>query len=104
MRIHVLLASCLKYAGFFFFFLCVCQGKKGEEGGEPGNGEGKSGTRESQRKRERGLIHSTTLLRAAVALPDFPLDCFQLVLEPWAFWVLEASPDPPIPPAPHPAA
>lgn len=50
--------------------------------------------------------HRTMLLRAAVALPDLspPPDCFQLVLEPWAFRVLEAGPDPTIPPAPHPAA
>lgn len=47
-------------------------------GGGTGNDEEKSGTRES----ERELSHRTTLLRAAVALPDFPLIAFSWYLNP----------------------
>lgn len=75
-------------------YMCVSQRISRQQRREKWDREGSSG----------GESHGTMLLRAAVALPDLPPDCFQLVLEPWAFWVLEAGPDPTIPPAPHPAA
>jgi len=74
---------------------------------------GKNKTIESDRERERErkgkreeerVEPQSSTARSSCGTPRFPPDCFQLVLEPWAFWVLEASPDPTIPPAPHPAA
>lgn len=84
------MASCLRYAALH---VCQSKNKQATEKGKVGQG-----------RFSGGKSHETMLLRAAVALPDLPPDCFQLVLEPWAFWVLEAGPDPTIPPAPHPAA
>lgn len=57
-----------------------------------------------KRMKEREVEPQNNAAASSCGTPRFPPDCFQLVLEPWAFWVLEASPDPTIPPAPHPAA
>lgn len=66
---------------------------------------GESGTRESRGKKKGEQVEpQNNAAASSCGTPRFPPDCFQLVLEPWAFWVLEASPDPTIPPAPHPAA
>lgn len=61
---------------------------------------------EQERVRKEGerVEPQNNAAASSCGTPRFPPDCFQLVLEPWAFWVLEASPDPTIPPAPHPAA
>lgn len=81
--IHVFLASCLKYAVFFV--------SKEVRGG--------GGIREKWDKREseRELSHRTTLLRAAVALPDFPLIAFSWYLNPgpFGFWRPAQTPQSP---------
>lgn len=82
--------------------VCVCQGKS-EEGGNRQQRRENWDKRESEKEGER-VEPQNNAAASSCGTPRFPPDCFQLVLEPWAFWVLEASPDPTIPPAPHPAA
>ena len=89
--------------------------RRGWGRGSGGGGEGRKGRREKERRRkereegerrkERKRVEPRNSAAASsCGTPRFPPDCFKLVLEPWAFWVLEAVPDPTIPPAPHPAA
>lgn len=83
-----------------FFCMCVCVFvcvKESKRRGETGNREGRIGTRENRRKRESELSHRTTLLRAAVALPDFPLIAFSWYLNPgpFGFWRPAQTPQSP---------
>lgn len=88
--IHVFLASCLKYAVF-----CLCASVN--------RSKGKGGNRQRRREKwdkreaERELSHRTTLLRAAVALPDFPLIAFSWYLNPgpFGFWRPAQTPQSP---------
>lgn len=90
-------------SGFMFkvcIFFCMCVFvcvKESKRRGETGNREGRIGTRENRRKRERELSHRTTLLRAAVALPDFPLIAFSWYLNPgpFGFWRPAQTPQSP---------
>lgn len=84
------MASCLKYA-----VLQVCQSKNKQAAEK-----GKVGQDSFRGERATEQCCCEQLWHSQISPPD----CFQLVLEPWAFWVLEAGPDPTIPPAPHPAA
>lgn len=65
---------------------------------------GKVGQERVRERRRERVEPQNNAAASSCGTPRFPPDCFQLVLEPWAFWVLEASPGPTIPPAPHPAA
>lgn len=97
-RAHTHQQTCT--SGFMFkvcsFFVCARLSRKVRGGGGEG-GQRRSGTRESQRKRESGLSHRTTLLRAAVALPDFPLIAFSWYLNPgpFGFWRPAQTPQSP---------
>lgn len=92
--IDELLASCLKYA---VFYVCVCQKKKKRRRRGACNREGKVGPARFRERRREKLSHRTTLLRAAVALPDFPLIAFSWYLNPgpFGFWRPAQTPQSP---------
>ncbi|CAB1452026.1 unnamed protein product [Pleuronectes platessa] len=67
---------------------CNTEGKVGQE---------RVGGRRSERASESEWSHRTTLLRAAVALPDFPLIAFSWYLNPgpFGFWRPAQTPQSP---------
>lgn len=82
----------LKLCSFFVFFFnsCVCQANSREDGEKVG--QGRCGA-----PRGEELSRGATPLRAAVALPDFPLIAFSWYLNPgpFGFWRPAQTPQSP---------